>query len=174
VDRGSGLLPGNGGAGVLLSAPRVVQTGTLTIAGSTGGDPVAEISAGRNIEFGTLAAPQTWLILDMQNGFASAANLIVQRLDIYYSGTGGGALLNGTIGGLSGSSAAENAFISPQPDTNYLLNGCPVGSPNCIVLVRDPIPVQRAPQTVEFVVPRPTMDDPELFGIIPNVSRQDY
>jgi hypothetical protein len=43
-----------------------------------------------------------------------------------------------------------------------------------VVVLRDPLPVRKAPQPVEFLVPRPPLDDPDFFEMIPNVARLDY
>ncbi|MDR3534964.1 MAG: filamentous hemagglutinin N-terminal domain-containing protein [Acetobacteraceae bacterium] len=170
----SSLLPSNGGAGVLLTAASIRQTGTLTIAGSAGGASVAELSPNGNVALASVAAPQTWLILNMQAGIATATNLTLGRLDLFYTGSGGGAALFGTIGGLSGAAAAQNAFILPLQNAAYLLNGCPIGSVDCILVQRDPVPVQKPLDTVEFTPIRVPTDDPDLFQILPNVSKLDY
>lgn len=150
------------------------QTGTLTILNSAGGDPVAELLVSGDIALATVDGPQAWLILNMLNGRATGTNLTLQRLDLFYQGTGGSADLAGMVGGLSGANAAQNGFVLPGQNADYLLNGCPIGSVNCILILRDPVPVQKPINTVDFIAPRPPIDDPDLYQVLPNVGRQDY
>ena len=168
----SSVLPGDGRTGLLISAPRIVQTGTLSIDGSI--TPAAEFSVTGSLDLATLSASNVWLILDLAQAHATGTDINVHRLDLFYTGTNGGAVLAGTVAGLSGVEAAQSMLIWPYPNTNYTLNGCPIGVPNCILLVRDPVPGQKALQTLDVAAPRPSADDPELLGVLPNVARQDY
>jgi filamentous hemagglutinin family protein len=172
----SSLIPLNGGGGALLTSPVITQTGTLAIRGATAIDPVAELVSNGTISLATLDAPQTWLILDMQAGRASATNLNLQRLDLLFTGNAVAAGLVGSVGGQSGNTAAEGSYILPQTDPNYILNGCPIASASCIVvgLTREAVPAQKPLSTIDFDAPKAPTDDPDLFQILPNISKQDY
>jgi filamentous hemagglutinin family protein len=174
IGSGFNALPVNGGAGALLAAHSIRQLGTLAIANPTGNNPAAQLAVSGDIALETVAAPRTWLILTLQNGSATALDLSLRRLDLSYAGSGGGAALFGTIGGLSGSAAAQSSFVLPQPNASYLLNGCPIGSVNCVVVQRDPVPVQKLLETADFAPARTPTDDPEFLQIMPNIARRDY
>ncbi len=81
--------------------------------------------AGGQIAFGTLSAPLVSLVLDTGIGGRSSGTVIVDGLLVL--GTGGGANLFGTIGGVGGFNASLAARIEPRIDPAYTLNGCVIG-----------------------------------------------
>jgi hypothetical protein len=86
-------------------------------------------------------------------------NIAVRQLGL--SGSGGSAMLTGSVQGIPGPGAAAISIITPRLQSQYLLNNCVIGSPNCILLP-PVVPVQ--PQLVselEVLTLRPQLEDPD-------------
>jgi hypothetical protein len=93
----------------------------------------------------TLTAPDFVTLLLAGQGLASGQ---IQVLDLGLSGTGATATLSGSVRNISGPGAAAIAVPNPRAQNQYLLNGCVIGSPNC-VLLPPLVPVQ--PQLVREI-----------------------
>jgi hypothetical protein len=156
---------------VTVNAPvLVVDTtgdGLTTVLGAV---PPTNVSAGaianlpptgrtsNAIRFDNLIATNavTLLVADMGSVIG---NIAVRQLGL--SGSGGSAMLTGSVQGIPGPGAAAISIITPRLQNQYLLNNCVIGSPNCILLP-PVVPVQ--PQLVnelEVLTLRPQLDDPD-------------
>ena len=174
VPANSPLLPSNGGQGALVATGTLRQTGTLTVQGPSGGDPVLQLQAAGNVSLARVEGVDTWLVLSLRAGRATATDLAIARLDVMFDGVGGSANLVGSVGGITGAASAQQAYILPRSDPNYLLNGCAIGSVSCILVQREQVPAQRPLDTVDFAPLRQPGDDADLMQLLPNVSRRDY
>jgi filamentous hemagglutinin family protein len=109
-------------------AGRFVETGNAAIVplgASTATLRISVQGAGGQIAFDTLSAPLVSLVLDTGVGGRSSGTVIVDGLLVL--GTGGGARLFGTIGGVGGFNTSLEARIEPRIDPAYTVNGCVIG-----------------------------------------------
>jgi filamentous hemagglutinin family protein len=190
------LEPSNGGLGALLQSATFRQIGGSTVLGQGGSGPATlQISTTGFQLFDPplgLQATGTWLILDLNSGFA-AGNVFVNALDVTFT-TPGGANLAGTLAGNVGGSAAAAGNIRPAVNSAYLFNGCIIGAAVCTngparqgltatlgaiePLVTLPPPNLAAiPELVLVALPMlqgrpPQLTDPDV--VPPNITYLDY
>ena len=157
-----------------LSTPGDIYTGKITVAPFSVPqatlDFVLPHPASGTIAIGKLTGQATDLVLVTRAGGIATGTIDVANLLVV--GNGGKADLFGTIGGIGGPPAANRASISPQPDSDYRFNTCPITSVNCIL-----IPIQTAPpvsplRDLPIIRDRPNPDDTDVQ--LPNVSEEDY
>ena len=163
--------------GAYLSAGSVIQTGTsftvnpnnqpgvLEITLSTGGGGTVQFSADG------LVAPSTWLIVNVGNGQAGGP-IDVKALDFVYSPPPGKADFTGTIDGDSGQAAAGEAFIEPQPNASFRVDGCPIHSVNCELLATQGVPQSNPANDISVGAPLNTQNPEDL--VLPEVSDERY
>jgi hypothetical protein len=111
------------------------------------------------ITLGQLDAPNSILLLSTSSGELSGA-IKVKQLGI--RGEFGVSNLTGSINNISGLSAAQIAIHDPDPDNNYRLNTCVIGSPTCLVL---PLLVPVSPDdvnTFELLQDQGQLDDLDI------------
>ena len=99
-------------------------------------------------------------------GDAGAMTGTVNVLGLGVFGQGGSADLHGSIVGDTTQAAAQQGFINPQTQTNYLFNGCPIGATACggPTPVPPPVPVPILPllsDSVDILLARPAERDIE-------------
>jgi len=165
--------------GAYLSAGSVIQTGSsftvnnpystqesiLSIALPTSGGGTLQFSSSG------LDAPSTWLILSVGNGQAGGP-INVKALDFVYAPPPGRANFTGSIDGLNGQAAAAAAFIEPQPNANFRVNGCPIHSINCVLLATQSIPA--TPPLTEIIIGAPFNPQNTEDLVLPVVSDERY
>ncbi|HVC59379.1 MAG TPA: hypothetical protein VND19_03305, partial [Acetobacteraceae bacterium] len=164
--------------GAYLHAGNVIQTGGSFTVANLPGTPESILSislppnGGGTLQFNSagLIAPATWLIVSVGNGQASGP-IDVAALDFAYSPPPGRASLAGSIGGFNGQAAAAAAFIQPQPNANFRVNGCPIHSVNCVLLATQGVP-QTNPAN-DIVLGVPFNQNPEDL-VVPAVSDERY
>jgi hypothetical protein len=111
------------------------QNGTTIIQPSQGASSATvriDAPASGAIRFANLIGPQANLVLG-GTGAAASGFINVRELTVLV-GTGSSTLL-GVVGGASGPQAAAIANALPAPNAAYLLNGCPIGLPNCGIII---------------------------------------
>jgi fibronectin-binding autotransporter adhesin len=160
----------------LTTSSGFTQQGSSTIFGLAGSPSVLRINAqgDANVTFDPVAGLQgtnTWLILDIGTGKATG-QIHVKSLDVLHSGQTGGASLNGTVTGLSGPAAAGAAGIQPNPNSNFRINSCPIGSVNCVLLPSQAVPTANPLNDIYFASLFNPNDEDDL--LLPIVSDQDY
>ncbi len=149
------------------------QSGFLTVTGLAGQNqlPTIGITSTGTVAFGTsgLAAPTSWLILDLVGTDAKSTGAInVNHLDAIFSPQGAaGTALTGMVNGLSGNAAAGAANIAPGTNASFQVNGCPIASINCVLLTTQGIPA--ASPLNNFVIGSifdPTDEDDLLLPLV--------
>jgi hypothetical protein len=174
-------LPPNGltTLGAYLYAGSVIQTGTsftvsnlpgtqesiLSITLSTGGGGTLQFSGNG------LVAPTTWLIVSVSNGQAGGP-IDVAALDFNYAPPPGRADFTGTINGNSGAAAAGAAYIQPQPNSNFQIDGCPIHAVNCVLLATQGVPTTNPTNDINVGAPL-NQENPEDL-VLPVVSDERY
>jgi hypothetical protein len=119
---------------------------------------------------GLLEAPATDVTFDLGNGGRASGLINVRNLMVL--GTNGTTELEGTVRGFDGSVAASVAVIGPRVEPKYQINGCPIGSVNCILLIVQ-IPVVTDPlKELGVSTSRDNPDDPDIY--VPNVAERDF
>ena len=160
----------------LTTSSGFTQQGSSTILGFGGGPAILRINANRdaNITFDPVAGLQgtnTWLILNIGTG-KSSGQIHVKNLDVIHNGQTGAASLSGTVTGLSGPAAAGASGIQPNPNANFRINSCPIGSVNCVLLPTQGVPTANPLNDINIgTLFNPNEDDDLL---LPIVSDQDY
>ena len=164
--------------GAYLTAGSVVESGGFSVSNLPGTqESIISIALGNgagSVQFGGsgLFAPNTWMILSVGNGTASGS-FNVEALDFIYIQPGGQAtFINASVAGLSGNAAAGAAFIQPQPNTNFRIDGCPIHSVNCTILTTQTLP--QASPVSDIIVGAPgNSQNPEDL-VLPVVSDERY
>ncbi|MDE1896301.1 MAG: S-layer family protein, partial [Rhodospirillales bacterium] len=87
---------------------------------------------------GVLAAPNTDLVLAAGTGGAVSGNISVLRLLVLSAQS---VEMTGSIGSVTGPTAAGKGTAFPFPQPGYRFNTCPIGSVNCTIL-----PIEGLPQ----------------------------
>ncbi len=176
-------LPPNGitTQGAYLTASNVIQTpGSFTVQNLPGTiESVLSItlkpnSSSSTLQFssGGLDAPHTWLILNVGIGQASG-RIDVEALDFGYILPPGKAdFTNSTINGFTGDAAAAAAFIEPQPNANFRVDGCPIHSVNCVLLATQGVPTTNPANDINLGAPLNTQNPEDL--VLPVVSDERY
>ncbi|HEY2616771.1 MAG TPA: hypothetical protein VGI78_05480, partial [Acetobacteraceae bacterium] len=160
----------------LTTSSGFAQRGSSTILGFGGGPAILRINANRdaNITFDPVAGLQgtnTWLILNIGTGKLSG-QIHVKNLDVIHNGQTGSANLSGSVTGLSGPAAAGAAGIQPNPNANFRINSCPIGSVNCVLLPTQGVPTANPLNDINIGTLFNPNDDDDL--LLPIVSDQDY
>ena len=124
-------------------------------------------STGNAISFDTGTVNATGSVM-LLLGDAGAMTGTVNVLGLGVSGQGGSADLHGSIVGDTTQAAAQQGFINPQTQTNYLFNGCPIGATTCggPTPVPPPVPVPILPllsDSVDILLARPAERDIEAL-----------
>ena len=158
--------------GINMNAPASVTGGAgtafpdLTLVSNTAG-PVVFGGAG-----GVFDAPTASLWIKLLDRGAMSGSLNVKGLHAFYDpAIQEQVSLSGSINGLGGSSAASAAFILPQARSNYLFNGCPIQSVNCIQITTLSVPVTNPARDVQFGRIQPPSD---VQNLLPDVADRDY
>jgi filamentous hemagglutinin family protein len=108
--------------------------------------------------FAGLQAPNSTVLLFADRGVVDGVMNVGQ---LGLSGTGASADLNGSIGGVTGPTAALSGFRSPGPDPVYLFNDCIIAATNCGL---PPVPV-------EFLVVDPqAASELAVLAVVPNLT----
>jgi hypothetical protein len=176
------LLPPNGTTtlGAYLYGGSVLQTGSsFTVNNLPDGTQESVLaitlvpSGGGTLQFnsGGLVAPNTWLVVNVGNGQAGGI-IDVKALDFNYSPPPSRADFTGTIDGNSGQTAAGVAFIEPQPNSNFRMNGCPIHSVNCVLLTTQGVPTTNPANDINVGAPPATQNPEDL--VLPVVSDERY
>ncbi|MBS0558721.1 MAG: filamentous hemagglutinin N-terminal domain-containing protein [Proteobacteria bacterium] len=158
------------GRDVALTSAALIEPG--------GGAPAAltvNLSGGGSVAFGAGGSfnnPALQLFLNLNTGTA-AGEINVDTLQVAYlaGGSRDNTLLTGTVGGLSGSSAATASFIQPFPKNNYQVNGCPIQSSNCIRISTLSIPVVNPFKDLQLLA---SQDVSDIDVVLPDVAERDY
>ncbi|MGE0415931.1 MAG: filamentous hemagglutinin N-terminal domain-containing protein [Acetobacteraceae bacterium] len=156
------------------TAPAIAQNIRFDASASaTTGNPQLAINVLNNqrISLG-VAASNLDLFLSLRRG-AAAGEIDVASLHVGYQapGTASSVELSGVVAGLSGYNAASASFIQPLSRENYLLNGCPVQSFNCVQITTVQIPVTNPLQDVQAFTGR--SGSSTLFSL-PDVAERDF
>ncbi|MGE0225450.1 MAG: hypothetical protein AB7S57_19430, partial [Acetobacteraceae bacterium] len=112
------------------------------------------------------------LFIELRTG-PMTGNIFVSSLHLGYQlpGTRGIVDLFGTINGLSGRDAAAASFIQPWLHSNYMINGCPIQSFNCVQITTLQPPVTNPLKDVQAGRLRSIS---EYTTILPDVAERDY
>ena len=166
--------PANQG-GAYFSAQTVQQNGVLSVGNLYGTSNVLRIDTTAATQFDTgsgLNGPNTWLILGLNNAANATGAIVVNTLDVTYSGGIGSANLSGSIKGLTGQGAAGAGHIQPAANAHYKMNACPIASVNCVIVTGEPLKLT-LPDFVEptFLVPD-VGEDQDFLPLA--VSDRDY
>jgi hypothetical protein len=166
--------PPIGAAGAFFAATSVTQTGTTTIAPNS--TVLIAIAQNGAASLNNFSAAGTQLFLALGGGSAQGS-IDVRSLYLSYSGGSGSAALFGEVGGVGGEAAAANAFIASgflavAHNSRYRINGCAVGSVNCVVVSPEMIPVTNPIQ--DILIGNTQSADDDLDLILPNVAERDY
>jgi hypothetical protein len=157
-----------------FGAQAKIETGKITVAPfsipQATLDFVLPHPAAGTVSIGHLTGKATDLILVTRSGGIATGTIDVANLLIV--GTGGKADLFGKIAGIDGQAAANRASISPQPDSDYRFNACPITSVNCVLIPIQTVPPISPLRDVPIIRDRPTQDDTDVQ--LPNVSEEDY
>jgi hypothetical protein len=121
---------------------------------------------------GGIVAPNSWLILGLSNGAKATGGVTVLRLDTVFTGQAAGTTLSGTVGGLGGEAAAGASHIAPGTSATFRINGCPIGSINCVLLTTQGIPTGSPLNNFVFGSIFDPSDDDDL--LLPLVSDEVY
>jgi hypothetical protein len=157
--------------GLFVSTGQYNQTGTLTV---TGTSTLVRIDSTGAVQIsnGAIVGHTTWLILNLSNGGEATGGVDVENLDLAFTGPGTGSQLSGLVAGLGGDSAAGVSGIVPQKSGSFEINGCPIGSTNCVLITTMGVPA--APPLRDILIGTiidPTDDDDLL---LPLVSDEEY
>jgi filamentous hemagglutinin family protein len=122
-----------------VATPTLTQLGTTTFKPIGVGNPslTLQVPSGGAIQLGNLQAPAYPVTLITNTGGVASGTLNVAALTVI--GSGGAASLFGSVGGQGGFPAAIASRISPDFNTQYLLNGCPIMSVSCTTTVNTPL-----------------------------------
>ena len=164
-------------ANVFIAAAGVRQTGT-TLVDPGRGAPDATFRIDLTtpdgiVSFADLVAPTTRLQLSLGSGTATGAidvaalQIATSRLD-----PAGAASLTGFVAGRGGEAAAGVGSISPLANPRYRINGCPIGSVNCILLSPVLVPITNPIADVEAGTTLTRREDDDL--VLPDVGEQDF
>ncbi len=170
------VFPLPGSAGVYLQASNFTVTANPAITtGSTINWTFALAGNGNvglgNVGLGNFQQPSVKLFMDLASGTA-AGQVNVAGLQVRYTTPTTTTIdLIGSIGGVSGTTAASNAHISPLPKNNYQINGCPISSVNCIKFTGLTVPVVNRLQEVQFGRLQTVSD---IDVALPDVAERDY
>ena len=155
-------LPPNGTTtlGAYLYGGSVLQTGSSFTVTNQNGTPesvlaiILPLTGGGTVQFSAsgLDAPNTWLIISVGNGQAGGM-IDVKAFDFAYSPPPGRADFTGTIDGDSGDAAAGVAFIEPQPNASFRIDGCPIHSVNCALLATQGVPTTNPANDINLGAP---------------------
>ena len=163
--------------GAYLYTTNFLQSGGFIVTGlpngapatlrvDTAGDAVFDMTSG-------LAGPQTTLIVDILGTGTITGNVVVKGLFVTYPvGVTASANLSGSVNGLGGQTAAEAGAISPQQNSRFRFNACPIGSVNCIVLPIEGVPLLNPTSELNIGNFRDTDDNSDL--LLPLISDKDY
>ncbi len=164
--------------GAYLYAGSIIQTSTsFTVNELSTPESVLAITLPANgggvLQFSTggLDAPNTWLIVNVGNGQAGGA-IDVKALDFVYSPPPGQAGFTGMVDGDSGQAAAGEAYIEPQPNASFRLDGCPIHSVNCELLATQGVPTANPVNEINVGAPLNTQNPEDL--VLPEVSDERY
>jgi hypothetical protein len=141
----------------------------------TGSPSLARIDSSGPIHLspaGGIVGLDTWLILAMSNGSRTTGNIDVASLDVVFTGVAGGTSLTGIVGGLGGDEAAGAADLSPVANSVFQINGCPIGSVNCVLITTASIPA--APPLRDIFIGTISNPTDEEDLLLPLVSDQEY
>jgi filamentous hemagglutinin len=169
--------------GLFITAGSITQTGSTVINGLGGNASVqlALTGPGGGITLdGTqgLQAPGAQLLIDLQSTGNITGNINVGGLNIFYGADGPAAgsyaRLTGQVDNDSGFAAAGAGFVHPQQYAADQINGCTIGSVNCVLLtpVTTVVPLFLPVFEIDITPARKRDDDDDL--ILPNVGEQDY
>jgi filamentous hemagglutinin family protein len=141
----------SGSDGFYVATGLFTQNGTMQVPSQRS---IVEIDATRGIQFAAsgslgLMAPNSWLVLELSNGAKATGNIEVGALDVVYLPQGSGTMLTGSVGGFGGPAAAGVSHIEPVGNSNFLLNGCPIGSYSCGISI---VPVPNVFATSQLAV----------------------
>ena len=149
------------------------QTGTLLLQPSPGAAAATVRlnlpAGGGTIVLDNLYGPRSNLILDM--GSTGTAKGVLTVANLRLIGVQGSTALFGTVSDTAGPEAARRATVSPRPAATYRLNGCPIGSVNCVLLPIGLVPLTNPLRDVALDLRRDNGGD-DLA--LPDVSSQDY
>jgi hypothetical protein len=192
------IAPGNPyyASGLFAAAGNFIQNGT-TIVGGVPGAARQTVQLSLTGRGGTIAfdpasgagwfGPTTQLLLDLNSAGRATGNINVAGLNVYYSGSapgaGGGSILTGSVNGFNGTEAAASGFVHSLPSIDYQLNGCPIESLSCVLLLPPMpqlvaltsttlVPWGGALPELDITIVHRRQDDDDL--ILPNVAEQDY
>jgi filamentous hemagglutinin family protein len=117
-------------------------------------------------------APNAKLDLIAVTG-AAAGTIDVADLLVQYTrpGTQSEVNLTGSVAGKSGSYAASASFIEPARQNNYLLNGCPIESVNCVRITNLTPPVLNP---IRDIQPGQADWPTDTDTVLPDVAERDY
>jgi fibronectin-binding autotransporter adhesin len=133
------------------------------------------VDSSQGIDLGSghfLNAPSTWMVAALLNGSKMKGWVDLYAFDLIFSGIGGSAAITGTIGGLTGVPAAGAAHIAPGAEVVFQVNGCPIGSVNCVLLPTQGIPAASPLRDIIFGSATIPSDEDDL--LLPMVSDEVY
>ena len=164
-----------GQGGAYVTAASVRQNGRLTVRNLNGSSNVLRLDTSVATDFDTtqgLSAPDTWLILVLNNAATASGAIEVKALDAVYPGTVGTASLFGSVNGLTGPGAAAAGHITPITADKYMLNTCPIASANCVLIAAQGVPKGNPISEIQIArLPNPNLDDDDL--LVPIVSDRE-
>jgi filamentous hemagglutinin family protein len=170
-----GAFPSNPAIGAWIIGSNIVVAPNVLVTGAGGGASELVIVLTNPhglVSFGNFNNPSTELYLNLSTGLA-AGQIAVKALQVKYAPPGTSQTINllGTVNGQSGSTAASASFIQPKEKNNYQINGCPIGSANCIQITTIVLPVVNPLKDLEVSTP----DQPDdILIILPDVGDRDY
>ncbi len=170
-----GAFPSNPAIGAWVIGSNIIVAPNVLVTGAGGGlsELVIVLSDPHGlVSFGNFNNQSTELYLNLSTGLA-AGQIAVKALQVQYAAPGTSQTINliGTVDGQSGSTAASASFIQPKEKNNYQVNGCPIGSANCIQITTIVLPVVNPLKDLEVSTP----DQPDdILIILPDVGDRDY
>jgi hypothetical protein len=172
--------PPDNGVGAYFRSGTFTQLGTDSVTPIGGGaDTIlyVDVTNGENISFAGLNGVTTWLILGLDaSGSKVTGKVDVKSLTITLPPgsvpSDFSVLLTGTVGGIGGQEAAQEAGVIPSKGATLQFNSCPIGTVGCVVLPGVPVPTGSPLQylTLGFLVA--PNDEGDL--LLPLVSDEDY
>lgn len=166
--------------GMFILAHDVTQIGTTVVQASTSAGALlrVDIAAAGMVNFNDLEAPSTSLFLNLTGPFGFGTGVVQGQVDVghlyvqYDTALGGAVSLTGRVAGVGGELAAGQAYVTPLNSKDFAINGCPLGSVNCVLLSPLVVPVTNPVTAIDVTTTSESSDDVDL--ILPNIGETDY
>jgi hypothetical protein len=172
--------PPANGVGAYFKSGTFTQLGTDSVTPIGGGANsilFVDVTNGQNISFAGLTGPTTWLILGLDaRGSKVTGKVDVKSLTVTLPPNSVpsdfSVTLTGTVNGVSGQEAAQEAGVIPTKGATLQFNNCPIGTVGCVVLSGVPVPVGNPLQYLTLGIMVAPNDEDDL--LLPLVSDEDY